>query len=42
MMREITRSQGHRRFITSQFKNKNPLFENSHLQVGFKSEAVYE
>lgn len=42
IMKNLTRNQGIRRFITSNFKTKNPLFENTHIQIGFKSEAIYE
>lgn len=31
-----------KRFKTSNFKEKSPLFENDHLQVGYKSQALYE
>lgn len=41
IMKNLTKNQGIRRFITSNFKFKNPLFENTHIQIGFKSEAIY-
>lgn len=41
-LKSITKSQGLRRFKTANFKGKSSLFENEHLQLGFKSEAIYD
>ena len=41
-MKRISKYQGHRRYSTSNFKGKGSIFENEHLQIGFKSEAIYE
>jgi len=38
----INKRQGHRRFCTANFKGKSSLFENEHIQIGHKSEAIYE
>ena len=42
VLRGISRNQGHRRFKTANFKGKSSLFENSHIQIGYKTEPVYE
>ncbi len=42
ILKNLSKNQGIRRFITCNFKSKNPLFENSHIQIGLKSEPVYE
>lgn len=39
---KIDKNQGHRRFKTSNFKGKSSLFENENIQIGYKSEAIYE
>ncbi len=36
-LRAISKSQGLRRFKTANFKGKSSLFENEHLQIGYKS-----
>jgi len=37
MLHSITKSQGLRRFKTANFKSKSSLFENEHIQIGYKS-----
>lgn len=37
----LKKEQGSRRFKISNFREKNPLFENDQIQVGYKSQAVY-
>ena len=39
---DMSLGQGWRKFRKSHFKDKGILFENEHLQVGYKSQAVYE
>lgn len=34
--------QGWKKFRKANFKPKGILFENEHLQIGFKSQAIYE
>ena len=41
-MYNIKREQTHRRFQLANFRNRYPLFENESLQIGFKSEAIFE
>jgi len=41
-LKSITKNQGLRRFKTANFKGKSSLFENEHLQIGYKSSALYE
>jgi hypothetical protein len=41
-LRNMSPAQNLRRFKISNFKDKNLILEDQHLQVGFKSKAVYE
>jgi hypothetical protein len=42
MLRSLHKSQGIRRFKTANFKGKSSLFENEHIQIGYKSEPIFE
>jgi hypothetical protein len=42
MIAKLEKHQGHRRFSTANFKGKGSIFENEHIQIGFRSESIYE
>ena len=39
---DIKRDQGMRRFKLANLKDRYPLYENSNLQIGFKTEPIYD
>jgi hypothetical protein len=41
-LQQMSKGQNLRRFKTSNFKDRSLVLEDEHLQVGFKSKAIYE
>lgn len=39
---DMSLDQGWKKFRKANFKHKGILFENEHLQIGYKSQAIYE
>lgn len=39
---DIKKEQGHKRFKIGNLRYRYPLFENESMQIGFKSEVIFE